>query len=237
MMKNLLKEWKSFLKEDRTRTDQLKSEIQPRIREYAQVVLDSIINKQFYIFSLSDGGIRPVVILDTQHGPIAYYNSSGKSTPGQKEEGEWTIFGGYRASKTLNIGFLEKNRTSLELTQGGDRYLTTLSLVLEHLWITNQIQNNCERVALYKMAQRNIDNINQKIDHMNQQEERYIHYESDELQGAYLNSFLDEAGVFDNSFLSRFFSGIIVGVDEVKSEHLTQVRVFDKVLPKLEDII
>lgn len=238
-MKQLLKEWKSFLKEARVNTDQLKAELEPKLEQYAQVILDSIINKQYFVMVFEVGGGRPLVVLDTQKGLMPFYRSSGTSVEG-KEDGEWVITGGWQAGMSSNYGLLSKNHKSFGLTQGEDRYLSVVALVLEYMWNKRMIQENCESVFINRLAKNNLNKVNQKIQQLNMRDDKYLEYELDNLQGAYLNSYLDEMNVFDNSYLTGLFSDThegYIGLEEIRSERLTQMKVFDKFLPKLEDIM
>lgn len=239
MIKKLLKEWKSFLKEARANTEELKAELEPKFPQYAQIILDSIINKQYFVMVFEVGGGRPIVVLDTQKGLLPYYRSSGTSVEG-KEDGEWTITGGWQAGRSSNYGLLSKNHKSFGLTQGEDRYLSVVALVLEYMWNTRMIQENCEPVYINRLAKNNLNKVNQNIQQLNIRDNKYIEYDLDNLQGAYLNSYLDEVGVFDNSYLTGLYVDThesYIGLEEVRSERLTQMKVFDKFLPKLEDVI
>lgn len=239
MMKQILNEWKSFLKESRVNTDQLKAEIEPKLEQYAQVILGSIINKQYFVIVFATGGGRPIVVLDTQKGLLPFYRSSGTSAEG-KEDGEWTMTGGYQVSKKSSYGLLSKNTDSFALTQGGDRYLSIICLVLEYMWNKRMIQENCEPVYLNRLAKNNMEKVNRRIQQMNARNDAYIEYDFDGLQGAYLNNFLQEAGALDNSFLSNILSTThehYIGLEEIRSEKLTQIQVFDKFLPTLEAVM
>ena len=239
MMKQLLNEWKSFLKEARVNTEELKAELEPKLEQYAQVILGSIINKQYFVMVFEVGGGRPLVVLDTQKGLLPFYRSSGTSSTG-KEDGEWTITGGWQSSKSRNYSLLSKNHESFGSTQGNDRYLSVIALVLEYMWNNRMIQENCEPVYLNRLAKNNQQKVNQNIAKLNSQENKYIDYEFDELQGAYLNSFLDEMGVFNNSYLTGLFTSThydYIGIEEVRSEKITQLSVANKFLPKLEDVM
>ena len=238
-MKQLLNEWKSFLKEARANTEELKAELEPKFEQYAQVILGSIINKQYFVMVFEIGGGRPLVVLDTQKGLLPFYRSSGTSSTG-KEDGEWTITGGWQSSKSRNYSLLSKNHESFGSTQGNDRYLSVIALVLEYMWNNRMIQENCEPVYLNRLAKNNQQKVNQNIAKLNSQENKYIDYEFDELQGAYLNSFLDEMGVFNNSYLTGLFTSThydYIGIEEVRSEKITQLNVLNKFLPKLEDVM
>lgn len=239
MMKQLINEWKSFLNEARVNTEQLKAELEPKFEQYAQVILDSIVNKQYFVMVFEVGGGRPIVVLDTQKGLLPFYRSTGTSSVG-KEDGEWTITGGWQSSRSRNYSLLSKNATSFGLTQGEDRYLAVVALVLEYMWNKRMIQENCEPVYLNRLAKNNQNKVNQNIARLNSQEDKYIDYGFDELQGAYLNSFLDEMGVFNNSYLTDLFTNThydYIGIEEVRSEKITELSVANKFLPKLEDVM
>lgn len=238
-MKKLLKEWKSFLKESRANTEQLRAELGPKFPQYAQVILDSIKNKQYYIMAFEVGGGRPIVILDTQKGLLPFYRSTGTSEQ-SKEDGEWTLTGGYQCSRSRNYGLLSKNVRSFGLTQGNDRYLSTIALVLEYMWDNRIIQENCQPVFLNKISKRRNEQVNNKIKELNLEEEKYMFYDDDNLQGAYLNTYLDEMGVLDNTYLTGLFTDThehYIGLEEIMSEKLTTFETPNKFLPKLEDVV
>ena len=232
-MNNL--KWYKFLTEKKEATEPLLREITPRIEEYSKIVMDSIVDNEYYHL-LFAGGPRYGLILDTQKGRLPFYRSSGTSVEG-KEEGEWTIFKGYQINSE-NFGHLRKSTRSFELTQGKDRYLSILALVLEYLWSNKNLESKLQRVDFYEIARKRKDQINNKIKELNQQEDKYMFYNTDELQGAYLNSYLQDKDalssvVFDSLNLGDEYTGL----KEIRSEQLTQFNIIGRFLPKLEDVV
>ena len=237
MMKQILTEWRVYLSESKEATYPILKEIWPKIEEYSEVVFDSIVDGEYFFVSLEDSK-RVGVILDTTKGRIPFYRSSGKSVAA-KEEGEWTIFKGYQpGGGSNNFGIIKKNWNSFNLTQGKDRYLTILALVLEHLWDRKGLESRLTKTDFHSIAKRRIEQINQKIQKLNQQGDKYIQYDLTDLQGAYLNSYLQDKDALN----SVVFDSIIpeseyIGLEEIRSEKVTELKVFDKFLPTLEMVM
>ena len=129
-------------------------------------------------------------------------------------------------------------RSTFNLTQGKDKYLTILCLVLGHLWDNKQLINQLSRVDFYQMSNGRLNQINQKIKELNQKEDKYMEYTLEDLQGAYLNSYLQDKDALN----SVVWDGYIpehnyVGLQEIRSEQLTEFQVSNKLLPKLEDVL
>jgi len=228
--------WYKFLTEDKAATEPLLREITPRLEEYSQVVMNSIVDKQYFFVKFNDGA-RVGLVLETQKGRIPFYRSTGRSSE-VKQEGEWTIFKGMQPYYPKNYTIMKKNPGTFNLTQGGDRYLSILTLVLAYMWNEKQLINNLERVDFYEISKQRLNQVNQKIQELNQQEDKYIEYDLDELQAAYLNSYLQDKDalssiVFDPYIPEKDF----VGLKEIKSEHITQLQVANKFLPILEDVL
>ena len=123
-----------------------------------------------YFYVKMGGNSRNGLVLDTKKGRIPFYRSSGKSEE-SKEEGEWTIFKGYQPF-SYNFAHIRKTRATFNLTQGKDKYLTILCLVLGHLWDNKQLINQLNRIDFYEMSNRRLNQINQKIKQLNQQEDK-----------------------------------------------------------------
>jgi hypothetical protein len=228
--------WYKFLIETKEVTDPILREIMPKIEEYSQIVEDSIVDGEYFYVNLDDGKSRVGLVLDTQKGRIPFYRSSGHSEE-VKEEGEWTIFRGYQPSRS-NWAIIKKNVASFSLTQGKDRYLSILALVLGYLWDNKNLESKLTKVDFYNIANRRFDQVNEKIQMLNQQEDKYIEYELSELQGAFLNSYLQDKDALDSIvFDSTIPEQKYLGLKEIKSEELRQLRVFNKFLPTLEDVL
>ena len=237
MMKQILTEWRVYLSESKEATYPILKEIWPKIEEYSEVVFDSIVDGEYFFLDLDDAQ-RVGVVLDTTKGRIPFYRSSGKSEKA-KEEGEWTIFRGYQpGGGDNNWGLMKKNWSSFYLTQGKDRYLTILALVLEYLWDKKGIQSSLTKVDFHNVAKRRFNQINQRIEELNQEKDKYIPYDFANLQGAYLNSYLQDK----DALSSMVFDSVIpdveyIGLKEIRSEKLTELQVFDKFLPTLEMVM
>jgi hypothetical protein len=227
--------WYKFLVETKEATDPILREIYPNMEQYSQIVLDSIVDKEYFYVKMG-GNSRNGLVLDTKKGRIPFYRSSGKSEA-SKQEGEWTIFKGYQPFNE-NFAHIRKTVRTFNLTQGGDKYLTTLCLVLGYLWDQKQLINQLQRVDIYQIANQRLNQINEKIKQLNQQEDRYMDYNMEELQGAYLNSYLQDK----DALSSVVWDGYIpdqnyVGLKEIRSEQLTEFQVQNKMLPTLEDVV
>ena len=250
-MQKLLNEWRQYLTNNLLieEVNQAREELKAQIENnpnWLQELPQRIKNKAL----IYDDGTyeRPIVLLDTQRGPIAFYRSSGTSTPGLKEEGEWHIFGGFAPHRTLNYVILLKNKKSVNLTNGGDKYLTTLSLLLEKAWKEGLIT---QKQDMFEAAKDNLSKINQKVNNFNQQslktsgKELFLLYNKDNLQAAYINDFLKRNGpkpngYFDSSTFKDNFGPYdnidLVGMKPIKSEKLTQFGVSGKILPALSEV-
>lgn len=228
--------WYNFLLEKKEVTEPLLREITPRLEEYSQIVMDSIVDKEYFFVKFGDGN-RIGVVLETRKGRIPFYRSTGRSSE-VKEEGEWTIFKGIQPHYQVNYTIMKKNTQTFNLTQGGDRYLSILALVLTYMWDEKQLINDLERIDFYEISKQRLDQVNQKIDELNQQEDKYIKYDLNELQGAYLNSYLKDKDALSSVVFDPYIPGEdFVGLKEIKSEHITQLQVSNKFLPKLEDVV
>lgn len=232
-MNNL--KWYKFLAESKSSTEPILKEIIPRIEEYSQIVQDAIVDGEYFYVKMGEKS-RNGLVLDTKKGRIPFYRSSGQSEK-NKEEGEWTIFKGYQPFN-LNYAHIRKTVRTFNLTQGEDRYLTILCLVLGYLWDEKELINQLNRIDFYQMSNRRLNQINQKIKQLNQEEDKYMDYNMEDLQGAYLNSYLQDK----DALSSIVWDGYIpdqnyVGLQEIRSEQLTEFQVQNKVLPKLEDVL
>ena len=209
------------------------------LRSNAEVVANSIKGGKVLIHYGEAGKVRPIVVLETQKGPIAFYRSTGTGTPGQKLAGEWHIYGGH-APHSSNHLFFTKNQKSVNLTNGADEYLTKLSLALEEAWTSGLIKAGTQRMK--DVAQSNLKAINFKIEQMNQQAgyEKFLLYNQETLQEAYINKFLNNHGVFEGEVGQAYFSGYNnsrVGISPIRSEQITQFDVRGKILPSLDEIL
>lgn len=181
----------------------IKRAVSGELSRYAQIIADSIVNKQMYVM-FSQDAIRPVVVLETKYGKVAFYRSSGKSTPGLKLEGEWHMFAGMKPYATDGVIF-SKHGGSVALTNGKDAYLTKLSLALEEAWEKGLISQNAKRINMKDLASEYLYKINSRIERMNQQAGKIIYdpYNIYDLQDAYLNHYLKEAGVLENGTMAK----------------------------------
>jgi hypothetical protein len=173
------------------------------LSRYAQIVADSIVNNELYVV-FSEDAVRPVVVVDTQYGKIPFYRSSGKSTPGLKLEGEWHMFGGMKPHSQGGIIY-SKNSKSVALTNGGNEYLTKISLALEEAWEAGLVSQNAKRINLKSVASEYLPKINARIEKMNQQagKQTYAPYNISDLQDAYLNYYLKNSGALEGSTVAR----------------------------------
>jgi len=208
------------------------------LSSYARVVSESIVDKQFFII-MSEDAVRPVVILETQQGKIAFYRSSGQSTPGVKLEGEWHIFGGLKPSSTNHTIYM-KNKYSVNLANGGDEYLTKISLALEEAWNSQIIARTARRINLKDVAKANWERINSHIESLNKEAgfNKYHYYNMDTLQEAYMNFYLNQAGALSDNSIAKIInnSDEFVGLANIRSEKLTQMKVPNKILPAIFQI-
>ena len=197
------------------------------LSKYAQVVADSIVNNQFYVV-FSEDAVRPVVVIDTQYGKIPFYRSSGQSTPGIKLEGEWHMFGGMKPHSRGGIIY-SKNSKSVALTNGGNQYLTKISLALEEAWNAGLISQKAQRINLKSVVSEYLPKINSRIERMNQQagKEAYALYTVSDLQDAYLNHYLKDSGALGE--------GTIANIIDTSQQFigLTDSYVFGKLLPAI----
>lgn len=246
-MQKLLTEWRKYLTNNLLieEVNQAREDLKAKIENnpnWLQIIPQSLIKNKALIYD--DGTYeRPIVLLDTQRGPIAFYRSSGTSTPGLKEEGEWHIFGGFAPHRTQNYVILLKNKKSVDLTNGGDKYLTILSLLLEKAWNKGSI---VQKQDMFETAKDNLDKINQEVNEFNKQslktsgKEKFLLYNKDNLQAAYINDFLKRNGYFDSSTFKDNFGLYddldLVGMKPIKSEKLTQFGVQGKILPALSEV-
>jgi hypothetical protein len=246
-MQKLLTEWRKYLTNSLLieEVNQAREDLKAKIENnpnWLQIIPQSLIKNKALIYD--DGTYeRPIVLLDTQRGPIAFYRSSGTSTPGLKEEGEWHIFGGFAPHRTQNYVILLKNKKSVDLTNGGDKYLTILSLLLEKAWNKGSI---VQKQDMFETAKDNLDKINQEVNEFNKQslktsgKEKFLLYNKDNLQAAYINDFLKRNGYFDSSTFKDNFGLYddldLVGMKPIKSEKLTQFGVQGKILPALSEV-
>lgn len=245
-MQKLLTEWRKYLTSNLLieEVNQAREDLKAQIENNPNWLLDpqSLIKNKALIYD--DGNYeRPIVLLNTQRGRIAFYRSSGTSTPGLKEEGEWHIFGGFAPHRTENYVILLKNKDSVNLTNGGDKYLTTLSLLLEKAWKEGLIT---QKQDMFEVAKDNLSKINQKVDELNQEslstsgKELFLLYNKDNLQAAYINDFLKRNNYFKSSIFKDNFGLYdnidLVGMKPIKSEKLTQFGVQGKILPALSEV-
>ena len=209
------------------------------LRNNAKVAANSIKGGRVLIHHGEKGLVRPIVVLETQKGPIAFYRSTGTGTPGQKLVGEWHIYGGH-APHSQNHLFFIKNRKSVDLTNGSNEYLTKLSLALEEAWTNGLIKTGVQRMK--ETAKSNLKAINSKIRQMNKQAgyDKFFLYNEETLQEAYINKFLKRNGVFEGNFNNKHFSrydNSRVGISPIRSEQLTQFNVQGKFLPSIDTVL
>jgi len=185
-----------------------------------QVIADSVLaNKQYEAM----GGYR-FLILDSQEGAVPFYKSTGVNEPELKGPGEWVLFRGFVGSRALRYPMISKDAYTMELTNGGDDYLTKLAMSLEA----------ADKEGLLPQEVRNFDEAGaenfQAVNEM--MEEKHgpdiMFYNPETLSITYANKVLIEAGALDHDFLQQ--NSPFVGIDPVPSELLSEGNVIGKTL-------
>ena len=92
------------------------------------------------------------------------------------------------------------------------------------------------------VAKSNLKVINSKIQNMNQQAgyQKFLLYNEETLQEAYINKFLNNNGVFKSEISQAHFSrynNSRVGISPLRSEQLTQFKVGEKIVTGKHAII
>jgi hypothetical protein len=209
----------------------------------AKAVTERVANGRVYRIEFPDAGWREFVVLEFQeYGPIAFYRSAGKSTPKLKLPGEWHIFSGFAAGPEANYSLFLKTPKSVKLTNGGNEFLTKMSLALEQAWNQNLL-GKLSTLDLSAAAKANLLTINKKIEKLNKAAgfEKYMYYDGEHLASAYANRALRKVGSLEGQYgRSAIIPSVkneYVGLNNIRSERLTEFGLFNKILPSLETVL
>jgi hypothetical protein len=185
------------------------------------------------------------VILKTKHGKVGFYKSTGQSTPGLKEAGEWHLFGGFalRAPGQGGGTWLNKSNHSLNLTLGGDPHITKLSLGLERADKMGLL-SKLNQKNLNGPAMANLQKINSRIAQMNKKAGKpiYAEYTEELLSQAYGNAYLNRAGALHTKSLGTkvFYlpreQNRYIGIDDLPASMLPGFKASAGKLPSLDTL-
>jgi len=199
--------------------------ISGELSNYARIVIDSVkLGKVIVKVDPGGHGVRHIVVLESKQGPVIFYRSTG--TSGGKELGEWTIFKGFAPhSKTGGVHYA-KDAYSVNLTKGGDEYLTKLSLALEHAWSSGLFRTLTSR-GYAGAARSQLRTVNKGISDLNKLAgyQKYMFYSEELLEAAYINRFLRNQGATGPGTVSSTFlpwkDNIKIGLNDIASESIT----------------
>ena len=200
---------------------------------------NAVVNARVYRIVSRDGIAREFLMLETESGPIAFYRSSGRSTPLLKKPGEWQIFAGF-APDGRNITGWIKTPETIGLVNGRSEYLTEISLALEKAQ-EEGLLGQLKLVDLTSKAAGAKNRINWAIREMNNAagKDKYMYYREHWLSEAYANKALEHGGSLEGTYGKNIFpesASEYVGLNNIRSERLAGGVIKGKILPSLERI-